>query len=138
MPTIACAAGLPEMVGAWGDPTLTPEEPVPGACVNVAPPEPTPTCPQAASIVAAMNARIGQITRPRRALANFIETPCFSRSLRRCTTPRDSEQKTEMADDDEPAHGMAPAGNPAISALALETGGFASPPRGGFAYSTSD
>ena len=30
MPTMASAAGVPEIVGACGEPTLTPEDPTPG------------------------------------------------------------------------------------------------------------
>jgi len=42
MPTMALAAGVPEIVGAWGELTLTPEEPTPGDVLS-AWPELTPT-----------------------------------------------------------------------------------------------
>ena len=41
-----------------------------------------------------------------------------------------------MADGGEPEYGMSSYRQPRYLRLSLETGGFASPPRGGFAYST--
>jgi len=50
MPTMAWAAGVPEIVGALGAPTLTAAEPAPGA--SVVEPVLTPTWPQPARAAA--------------------------------------------------------------------------------------
>jgi hypothetical protein len=95
MPTMAWAAGVPEIVGALGVPTLTPDEPTPGAPVlSVEPePEPTPTWPQPARVAVANKTR-SSTARPQRALETLIDTPCFSRSpFARLRTPGDSDRR---------------------------------------------
>src|SRR5215475_8493869 len=79
MPTMAWTAGVPEIVGACGEPTLTPDEPTPGPCeLRVCPP-PTPTWPQPVRI-AAESAQMNRYTaHPQRGFATLIDTPCFNR-----------------------------------------------------------
>src|SRR5215469_2337090 len=75
---MALAAGVPEMVGAVGEPTLT--EPALWLVVLRVCPPLTPTWPQPGTVAIDSTQRMSPIARPRRALATFIDTPCFSRS----------------------------------------------------------
>ena len=80
MPTMAWAAGAPEIVGAVGAPTLTPAEPAPVAPAVRVELGLTPTWPQPARVAAESKQRVRHIARPRRALVTFIDTPCFNSS----------------------------------------------------------
>ena len=98
MPTMAWAAGVPEIVGAWGDPTVTPDEPTPGLPVlSVEPePEPTPTWPQPARVATA-DRTSSRKARPQRALETLIDTPCLQPfAFRSSANPGRQRQKTEM------------------------------------------
>src|SRR5215831_5188352 len=138
MPTMAWTAGVPEIVGACGEPTLTPDEPTPGPCeLRVCPPL-TPTWPQPVRI-AAESAQTSRYTAHlQRGLATLIDTPCFNRPPFAATRNLETGDGRRERGRRRACLRQGSCRQPRYLSSSHETGGFASPPHGGFAPSTTN